>query len=91
MDEVTQQNAALVEQAAAAGSSLESQATDLKTAVSMFRLNASRDAEVRRPVAPTHTAAPVRARALTKPAMKRSAPEPVRVARTAGTGERDSL
>jgi len=52
MDEVTQQNAALVEQAAAAAGSLESQANDLKAAVSMFRLNASRDAEVSRPVAP---------------------------------------
>ncbi|MGF6768034.1 methyl-accepting chemotaxis protein [Paraburkholderia sp. GAS199] len=38
MDEVTQQNAALVEQAAAAASSLESQAGDLKISVSMFRL-----------------------------------------------------
>jgi len=46
MDEVTQQNAALVEQAAA--SSLESQANDLKASVSMFRLNVSRDAEVSR-------------------------------------------
>ncbi|MGF6902706.1 methyl-accepting chemotaxis protein [Paraburkholderia sp. GAS348] len=46
MDEVTRQNAALVEQAAAAASSLASQANDLKTSVSMFRLNASRDAEV---------------------------------------------
>ena len=41
MDEVTQQNAALVEQAAAAASSLESQADELKTSVSMFRLNAT--------------------------------------------------
>jgi len=79
MDEVTQQNAALVEQAAAAASSLESQATDLKTAVSMFRLNASCDADVGRPVAQTHTAAPVRARAPAKPVVKRSVPEPVRV------------
>jgi methyl-accepting chemotaxis protein len=38
MDEVTQQNAALVEQAAAAASSLESQADDLKASVSMFQL-----------------------------------------------------
>ncbi len=38
MDEVTQQNAALVEQAAVAGS-LESQASDLKATVSMFRSN----------------------------------------------------
>jgi methyl-accepting chemotaxis protein len=90
MDEVTQQNAALVEQAAAAASSLESQATDLKTAVSMFRLNASRDADVRRPVAQTHTA-PVRARAPAKPAVKRSAPEPVRVTQTADAREWDSF
>jgi methyl-accepting chemotaxis protein len=50
MDEVTQQNAALVEQAAAAASSLESQAADLRASVSMFRLNASADVEVSRPV-----------------------------------------
>jgi methyl-accepting chemotaxis protein len=48
MDEVTQQNAALVEQAAAAACSLESQANDLKASVSMFRLNASREAEIGR-------------------------------------------
>ncbi|CAB3802611.1 methyl-accepting chemotaxis protein [Pararobbsia alpina] len=64
MDVVTQQNAALVEQAAAAASSLESQAGDLKASVSMFRLNASRDAEVIRPVAQTHTAATSRSRGL---------------------------
>jgi methyl-accepting chemotaxis protein len=40
MDQVTQQNAALVEEAAAAASSLEMQADDLKAAVSMFRLDA---------------------------------------------------
>ncbi|MGF7000483.1 methyl-accepting chemotaxis protein [Paraburkholderia sp. GAS32] len=53
MDEVTQQNAALVEQAAAAASSLESQAADLKASVSMFRLNASRNTGISRPVVPT--------------------------------------
>jgi hypothetical protein len=37
MDEVTQQNAALVEQAAAAASSLEEQARRLTTAVAVFR------------------------------------------------------
>jgi methyl-accepting chemotaxis protein-1 (serine sensor receptor) len=37
MDEVTQQNAALVEQAAAAASSLEDQARRLSTAVAVFR------------------------------------------------------
>ena len=50
MDEVTQQNAALVEEAAAAASSLESQADDLKAAVSMFRLDVSRDAGAERAV-----------------------------------------
>jgi methyl-accepting chemotaxis protein len=36
MDEVTQQNAALVEQAAAAAHSLSEQAQDLRQAVSAF-------------------------------------------------------
>ncbi|MDF3884967.1 chemotaxis protein, partial [Cupriavidus basilensis] len=38
MDEVTQQNAALVEQAAAAAGSLEDQATRLRDAVATFRV-----------------------------------------------------
>ena len=38
MDEVTQQNAALVEEAAAAAQSLEDQAGALRTAVETFRL-----------------------------------------------------
>ncbi|MGV2906577.1 methyl-accepting chemotaxis protein, partial [Achromobacter sp. AGC25] len=38
MDQVTQQNAALVEEAAAAASSLETQAQRLQEAVSAFRL-----------------------------------------------------
>ncbi|CAB3661113.1 methyl-accepting chemotaxis protein [Achromobacter pestifer] len=42
MDQVTQQNAALVEQAAAAASSLEAQAQRLQGAVSTFRLPAQR-------------------------------------------------
>jgi methyl-accepting chemotaxis protein-1 (serine sensor receptor) len=41
MDEVTQQNAALVEQAAAAAQSLEDQAAVLRDAVSIFRFEAS--------------------------------------------------
>ncbi|MBN4664829.1 Tar ligand binding domain-containing protein [Pandoraea nosoerga] len=41
MDEVTQQNAALVEEAAAAAGSLEEQANRLKSVVSVFRLDAS--------------------------------------------------
>ncbi|HEV7856301.1 MAG TPA: methyl-accepting chemotaxis protein, partial [Herminiimonas sp.] len=39
MDEVTQQNAALVEQAAAAAGSLQEQAGNLMNAVSIFKLN----------------------------------------------------
>ncbi|MES2040590.1 MAG: hypothetical protein V4495_22455, partial [Pseudomonadota bacterium] len=39
MDEMTQQNAALVEQAAAAAESMEEQAVALAQAVSVFKLN----------------------------------------------------
>jgi hypothetical protein len=39
MDEVTQQNAALVEEAAAAAESLEEQAHNLSSAVSIFKLD----------------------------------------------------
>ena len=42
MDEVTQQNAALVEQAAAAAASMADQARELKTAVAVFELQAQR-------------------------------------------------
>jgi len=41
MDQVTQQNAALVEQMAAAASALKAQATDLVHAVATFKLNAA--------------------------------------------------
>jgi methyl-accepting chemotaxis protein len=44
MDEVTQQNAALVEEAAAAAGSLEEQANRLKSVVSVFRLDGSQTA-----------------------------------------------
>ncbi|ANB72494.1 hypothetical protein AYM40_09055 [Paraburkholderia phytofirmans OLGA172] len=60
MDEVTQQNAALVEEAAAAASSLEDQAGKLRTAVAVFQLEES---GYKAPVsaAPKRAAAPVRA------------------------------
>ena len=41
MDEVTQQNAALVEQAAAAASSMQEQANNLNQAVGIFKVNAT--------------------------------------------------
>jgi methyl-accepting chemotaxis protein-1 (serine sensor receptor) len=44
MDEATQQNAALVEQAAAAATSMEEQANNLNMAVSIFKLHASEEA-----------------------------------------------
>jgi hypothetical protein len=46
MDQVTQQNAALVEEAAAAAQSMQEQAGNLVEAVSVFRL----DADARRPL-----------------------------------------
>ncbi|WP_310312910.1 methyl-accepting chemotaxis protein [Paraburkholderia terricola] len=50
MDEVTQQNAALVEQAAAAAASLQDQAGRLRDTVSAFRVNGA-DAVAERPAA----------------------------------------
>ena len=44
MDQVTQQNAALVEEAAAAAASLQEQAGSLVEAVSVFRLDAGAQA-----------------------------------------------
>ncbi len=79
MDEVTQQNAALVEQAAAAAGSLESQANDLKAAVSMFRLDVWHD--------PGRGADAQTVRAPASPAVKRSAPQPVRETQTAKADE----
>ncbi len=59
MDEVTQQNAALVEEAAAAASSLEDQAGKLRAAVAVFQLE---EGGYKAPVsaAPKRSAAPVR-------------------------------
>jgi len=44
MDEVTQQNAALVEQTATASASLEDQARDLASSVRFFRVGATHEA-----------------------------------------------
>ena len=72
MDEVTQQNAALVEEASAASASLAEQAKHLEQTVAVFRLAAEQEYQPRRPKAPaakpqlSRTAAP----ALAKPAAK---------------------
>ena len=65
MDEVTQQNAALVEEAAAAASSLEDQAGKLRTAVAVFQLE---EGSYKAPVntAPKRASAPAHAVATRK-------------------------
>jgi methyl-accepting chemotaxis protein len=72
MDQVTQQNAALVEQAAAAAQSLQDQATNLAQVVSQFRLDGNQVVVPAAPKAIARTAsiAPVvkRVPAATKPA-----------------------
>ncbi|AJC20442.1 methyl-accepting chemotaxis protein [Pandoraea pulmonicola] len=65
MDEVTQQNAALVEEAAAAAGSLEEQANRLKSVVSVFRLDGSQ-AAISHAAAPTLPAAKPVARSAAK-------------------------
>ncbi|WP_081768839.1 methyl-accepting chemotaxis protein [Herbaspirillum sp. RV1423] len=76
MDQVTQQNAALVEQAAAAAGSLQEQAARLAQVVSVFRL----DNDGMMPAAPMKTIAPqprpviAAARAAALPAAKARAP-----------------
>ena len=92
MDEVTQQNAALVEQAAAAASSLEAQAADLKKFVSIFRLDASGEAEAGSPVAQAQTRAiPARKRVLAIPAQKGPARQPIQKIQVAVAEEWDSF
>jgi methyl-accepting chemotaxis protein len=52
MDQVTQQNAALVEEAAAAAQSLQEQASGLSQVVSVFRLDNEQASQVRYGAAP---------------------------------------
>lgn len=65
MDEVTQQNAALVEEAAAAAGALQSQAESLAEAVAVFRIdnNAARVAKAGPAVPPARRATPLAAKA----------------------------
>jgi len=66
MDGVTQQNAALVEQAASAAKSLQDQAAEVANVVSIFKLDVTQQMQARH--APEHTAAaaPAAARAEVK-------------------------
>jgi methyl-accepting chemotaxis protein len=80
MDEMTQQNAALVEEAAAAAGSMQEQAANLASVVGAFRLD-----DAGRPAAPVPAPAPALNRPLARtaprasttaplPAVRRSAP-----------------
>jgi methyl-accepting chemotaxis protein len=77
MDEVTQQNAALVEQAAAASQSMQEQAGNLATVVGFFKTgtHAVAAAAVRR-AAPVRAAVPASAPLAVKPAAARPAAKP---------------
>jgi methyl-accepting chemotaxis protein len=69
MDQVTQQNAALVEEAAAAAGSMQDQAAQLAQVVGVFKLAGPALAAPAAPAAPATPAAPVTpARALARPA-----------------------
>ena len=78
MDGMTQQNAALVEQAAAAAQSLQDQAGELQRVVSVFRLVEGEAAYVADPAPATTRAVAVRPAkpAAARPALKRPAPAP---------------
>jgi len=90
MDQVTQQNAALVEEAAAAAESLEEQARALATAVSVFKV--AQGAAVAVAAAPRPAAAPAKVTPLPKaaprPAPKAPAPKaPAPKAKAAAAAE----
>ncbi|CAB3630796.1 methyl-accepting chemotaxis protein [Achromobacter pestifer] len=84
MDEVTQQNAALVEEAAAAAGSLQEQAQRLAEAVAVFKINAGEVIEVpARQLAQQRTAARVPAPQANIPATPPATPRATAAARLA--------
>jgi len=88
MDQTTQQNAALVEQMAAAASSLKSQSQDLVQTVALFRLAGDRAAPARSsPAAPAIAAPATRppAAALVRPSRQLTATTPARPAAAVAT------
>ncbi|WLW59338.1 methyl-accepting chemotaxis protein [Achromobacter aegrifaciens] len=99
MDEVTQQNAALVEEAAAAAGSLQEQAQRLAEAVSVFKINAGEVIEVpaqqlasqrsapRMPAPPAQSQAAAASKVSTEPA-KAEAPQPAEPAPKAAPAPR---
>ncbi|NVM75094.1 methyl-accepting chemotaxis protein [Duganella sp. SG902] len=82
MDQVTQQNAALVEQAAAAAESMQEQAARLSEVVGVFKLLATtqpapRAAAPRKPAVPPAVVASARAPVVARPALKKPVKEAV--------------
>jgi methyl-accepting chemotaxis protein len=83
MDQTTQQNAALVEEAAAASESLREQAAKLSQTVAVFRLDGARGRAAQASV-PKSNVTPLKKKPVT------AAPaEPLRVKRLAGAGRGD--
>jgi methyl-accepting chemotaxis protein len=80
MDQVTQQNAALVEQAAAAAEAMQEQAARLGEVVGVFKLDASAAAAARVAAPPARRAVPARAAA---PAPRRLAAQAAKPAKAA--------
>jgi len=80
MDETTQQNAALVEEATAAARSMEEQATLLADAVAEFRTDA-------RLAVPVTGKAPVRAAPPAQPSRSKAVAQPRQQAATADAGD----
>jgi methyl-accepting chemotaxis protein len=71
MDQVTQQNAALVEEAAAASAEMRSQAAQLVQVVGVFQLATAGSGAAAHPAAPRAVPAPAAARAIAAPAARR--------------------
>jgi methyl-accepting chemotaxis protein len=76
MDGMTQQNAALVEEAAAAFQSLQDQAAELQRVVSIFKLAEGEEAAAAEAVAPAATTTAVATRAVVARPARRPAPSP---------------
>jgi len=78
LDQGTQQNAALVEQSAAAAESMKNQASDLRQLVAVFRIGDAQPAVAHAAPAPAPAPAPARspARSPAAPAARPSAPAP---------------
>jgi methyl-accepting chemotaxis protein len=86
MDTVTQQNAALVEEAAAAAQSLQEQSIHLAEVVSVFELGGAAPSASAKPARAPVTPAATKARALASPAPSRAARKPLAVAAAPSAG-----